>query len=101
VQVPRPWCVPRQVSGQVDQSAGMLDEDAKEKGYALLCVSEPQSDCRIRVIDEVSLWLLLARLCAFLVLHHYRHRFVQTMKHNIDVMQDEIQEQMLCSSENV
>jgi len=66
VQVPRPWCVPRQVSGQVDQSAGMLDEDAKGKGYALLCVSEPQSDCRIRVIDEVRLWLLLARVSRFL-----------------------------------
>ena len=46
-----------QVSGQVDQSAGMLDEGAKAKGYALLCVSEPQSDCRIRVIDEVCLLL--------------------------------------------
>ena len=44
---------PLQVSGQVDQSAGMLDESAKAKGYALLCVSEPQSDCRIQVIDEV------------------------------------------------
>lgn len=42
-----------QVSGQVDQSAGMLDESAKAKGYALLCVSEPKSDCRIQVIDEV------------------------------------------------
>ena len=55
-----------QVSGQVDQSAGMLDESAKAKGYALLCVSEPQSDCRIRVIDEVRslhlhLWLFCCR----------------------------------------
>ena len=32
----------------------MLDEEAKEKGYALMCVAEPQSDCRIKVIDEVS-----------------------------------------------
>ena len=31
----------------------MLDEEAKEKGYALMCVAEPQSDCRIRVIEEV------------------------------------------------
>ena len=44
-----------QVFGEVDQSAGMLDEGAKAKGYALLCVSEPKSDCRIRVIDEVCL----------------------------------------------
>ena len=31
----------------------MLDEEAKEKGYALMCVAEPQSDCRIKVIEEV------------------------------------------------
>ena len=42
-----------QVEGKVDQSAGMLDEEVKDKGYALLCVSEPVSDCKIRVIDEV------------------------------------------------
>lgn len=42
-----------QISGQVDQSAGMLDEGVREKGYALLCVSEPRSDCKIKVIDEV------------------------------------------------
>lgn len=43
-----------QVSGRVDQSAGMLDDDAKEKGYTLLCVSEPQEDCKIATIEEVS-----------------------------------------------
>ena len=43
-----------QVSGTVDQSAGMLDEDVRAKGYALLCVSEPRSDCKIKVIEEVS-----------------------------------------------
>ena len=42
-----------QVEGNVDQSAGMLDEEIKEKGYALLCVSEPRSNCKIKVIDEV------------------------------------------------
>ena len=42
-----------QEAGQVDQSAGMLDDDVKEKGYALLCVSTPQSDCKIRTIEEV------------------------------------------------
>lgn len=47
--------LPAQISGNVDQSAGMLDEEAKEKGYALMCVAEPQSDCRIKVIEEVRL----------------------------------------------
>lgn len=48
-----------QVSGEVDQSAGMLDEEVKDKGYALLCVSEPTSDCTIRTIEEVLNVLLL------------------------------------------
>ena len=39
----------------MDQSAGMLDDDVKEKGYALLCVSTPQSNCKIRTIEEVRL----------------------------------------------
>ena len=38
----------------MDQSAGMLDDDVKEKGYALLCVSTPQTDCKIRTIEEVG-----------------------------------------------
>ena len=42
----------RQVDGDVDQSAGMLSEDVKEKGYALLCVSYPRSDCTIQTIEE-------------------------------------------------
>ena len=50
--------LPEQISGDVDQSAGMLDDEAKEKGYALMCVAEPQSDCRIRVIEEVSLYTI-------------------------------------------
>lgn len=45
--------MPMQVEGEVDQSAGMLDEEAKEKGYTLLCVSEPQSDCKVAIIEEV------------------------------------------------
>ena len=35
----------------------MLDEDARAKGYTLLCVSEPQSDCKIEIIEEVCLIL--------------------------------------------
>ena len=42
-----------QVDGDVDQSAGMLSEDVKAKGYALLCVSYPQGDCTIQTIEEV------------------------------------------------
>lgn len=45
-------CPAKLVQGEVDQSAGMLDDEAKEKGYALLCVSEPQSDCTVAVIEE-------------------------------------------------
>lgn len=54
-----------QESGQVDQSAGMLDDDVKEKGYALLCVSTPQSDCKIRTIEEVRCWQLSPDMSGF------------------------------------
>lgn len=46
---------PTQVSGEIDQSAGMLDDEAKDKGYALMCVAEPQGDCTVAVIDEDEL----------------------------------------------
>ncbi|KAK9810379.1 hypothetical protein WJX72_009749 [[Myrmecia] bisecta] len=45
-------CPARLMEGKVDQSTGMLDEDAKAKGYALLCVSEPLSDCKVKTITE-------------------------------------------------
>lgn len=48
---------PSQVSGKIDQSAGMLDEGVQDKGYALLCVAQPRSDCKIRTIEEVSFQL--------------------------------------------
>ena len=48
-----------QVSGRVDQSAGMLDDEVREKGYALLCVSEPLEDCKIATIEEVPPWVWL------------------------------------------
>jgi len=48
-------CPAKLVTGNVDQSAGMLDDEVKEKGYALLCVSEPTEDCCIRIIEEDEL----------------------------------------------
>lgn len=44
-----------QVSGKVDQSAGMLSEDVIAQGYALLCVSSPETDCRVKIIEEEEL----------------------------------------------
>ena len=43
-----------QVSGEIDQGAGMLSEDTIEKGYTLLCTATPKSDCVINCIEEVS-----------------------------------------------
>lgn len=54
----RPGATPHhahQVSGDVDQSAGMLDDVAQGKGYLLSCVAEPASDCVVAVIDEDEL----------------------------------------------
>ncbi|KAH7300306.1 hypothetical protein KP509_24G055400 [Ceratopteris richardii] len=48
-------CPARLVSGTVDQSGGMLSDDVVEKGYTLLCIAEPQSDCRIKTIPEEEL----------------------------------------------
>ena len=31
----------------------MLDDEAKDKGYTLLCVSEPMTDVKIATIEEV------------------------------------------------
>lgn len=33
----------------------MLDDEAKEKGYALMCVAYPEGDCSVAVIDEDEL----------------------------------------------
>lgn len=48
-------CPARLLSGAVDQSEGMLSDDVIDRGYALLCVSYPRSDCAIRVIPEEEL----------------------------------------------
>lgn len=39
----------------MDQSAGMLSEDVIDQGYALLCVSTPDTDCRVKIIEEEEL----------------------------------------------
>jgi len=48
-------CPSKLRSGSLDQSSGMLDEETIQKGYALTCISEPQSDCVIDLIEEEEL----------------------------------------------
>ncbi len=48
----------------------MLDEDVQEKGYALLCVAQPQSDCTVQTIEEVRTWFsnsIIAMKCSAVV----------------------------------
>ena len=43
------------IDGSVEQEDAMgLNDDLKEKGFALLCVAYPKSDLRIIVGDEVE-----------------------------------------------
>ncbi|XP_010532547.1 PREDICTED: uncharacterized protein LOC104808547 [Tarenaya hassleriana] len=48
-------CPAKLVDGTVDQSEGMLSDDVVARGYTLLCVSYPTSDCRIKTIPEDEL----------------------------------------------
>ncbi|KAK9073884.1 hypothetical protein SSX86_006478 [Deinandra increscens subsp. villosa] len=48
-------CPAKLLSGSVDQSEGMLSDDVIERGYSLLCVSYPKSDCQIKIIPEEEL----------------------------------------------
>lgn len=48
-----PLSCTRKVSGVVDQSGSMLSDDVAEKGYALLCMAMPQTDCKIITVSEV------------------------------------------------
>ena len=48
-------CPAKLETGEVDQSGGMLSDDVAEKGYTLLCISYPRSDCKVRVIPEEEL----------------------------------------------
>jgi len=43
-------CAARLIGGRVDQSRGKaLKEAQKDKGFVLLCVAQPRSDCRLLV----------------------------------------------------
>ncbi|KAF5839985.1 2Fe-2S ferredoxin-type domain-containing protein [Dunaliella salina] len=48
-------CPAKLVSGKVDQSGGMISEDVADKGYALMCVAQPQEDCKVVTISEDEL----------------------------------------------
>ncbi|GFR42793.1 hypothetical protein Agub_g3757 [Astrephomene gubernaculifera] len=45
-------CPAKLISGTVDASAGMASDDVAEKGYTLLCVATPTSDCKVVTCSE-------------------------------------------------
>ncbi|PNH10812.1 Ferredoxin-1 [Tetrabaena socialis] len=55
-------CPAKLISGKVDQSGSMLSDDVAAKGYTLLCVATPKSDCKITTISEDE--LLDLQLCS-------------------------------------